>query len=213
MRKNLFEVSEEEKKRIIESHINATNKQYLTENNQETTYPKKVIESLAKIKSSKVKIFEDGGCWHTYWIDSVYPLQQKLMVTACKGSETPEGKYQGWLSIRETSNWESVEGDWIYNPKNDYVTLKILGKTISDKYRPSTPSSEGSLFRNTFCTFISYNQIYDWKFWTDWSWNADDLSALYGEYQGCGLNLPEKLNNMVGSGFWDKFIDLLPGDW
>lgn len=216
MRKNIFEVSEEEKKQIIKSHIEATKKNYLFESDNlggewETTVEgaKKIIEMLCPIKSADIKINYENGCYSTLWIDNFG--DENLQVIACKG---------GWIQIRETQNYKGVTGQWAFRtdrtqtPTDESGKISILGQNFEVAYRPATPEQSGSLMSSVFCKFMTSSEVCGWDFWENWSWNADSLKGL--EINKCDRNKVAqcwKGNENVGSGFWDSLLDLLPGNW
>ena len=217
MGKNLFEVSEEERKKIIELHINATKKQYLTEFNQtskwETTSEdaKKIIEMLMLRKSAEIKIESNNGCYSTLWIDNF--AGENLEVVACAG---------GWLQIRETQTYKGITGKWSFlkdfsqKPTAEWGKIEFLGQTFQDKYSPSTTTQTGILMNQVFCKFMTSSEVCSWEFWEDWSWNSD---SLYGEaLNKCNKDSLNKCwnpkkNPNISSGFWDSLLDLLPGGW
>ncbi len=215
MRKNIFEVSEEERKRIIKSHIEATKNNYLLESQKDSTEDKsadaakKVIETVANRLSSDVEITYDNGCWSTLWIDNF--AGENLQVVACNG---------GWISIRPTTTWKGVEGSWtVYNnyqtnTPTSNITIEMLGKKLNSTYSPATPDKSGGLFSSLLCQFMTNKEVCNWDFWENWSWNADSL--FYQQLDNCNKQSIAdcwKTNKNVKSGFWDSLLDLLPGDW
>ena len=220
MRKNIFEVSEEEKKMIIKSHIEATKKNYLFESDKlgggweaTTDGAKKIIEMLLPKKSAEITLNYNNGCYSTYWIDNFG--YENLEVIAC----TSQGE-TGWIQIRETQEYKGITGQWSFRTDRsqstsaEYGKVTILGSTFEVGYRPATPEQSGPLMSPVFCKFMTSNEVCGWDFWANWSWNADSLKDL--EVEKCNTNKMAqcwKNNQNVSSGFLDGLRDLLPGDW
>jgi hypothetical protein len=209
MRKNLFEVSEEEKKIIIKSHIEATKKNYLFESEklQSDQFLRYILQASQRRDRPEFAIEDNGnGCMSTKLVDN--NANNDLVVTACKG---------GHFEIAESMCWGKIFGRWELDGENYNSThcnnndcpirITLPGQPIEVFYEGATGNSGGSLFPHLIC-YVMKKTCDKWKYyWESWSWNVDELINLANSEVNC--NVPKCMAEYTNQGFWTSTAELL----
>ena len=209
MRKNIFEISEIEKKQILELHINATKNQYIIKENTNQEISKKVAKLFLKsgipIEDTNEAWYEDG-CWTVLIVDGAG--YNNIWVNICDN---------GYFALkgRHYEN-ETFSGNWRID-SNGQANLKLDSgfswTTSIDKSNQMI--HDGSVRGPIVCWLLKQEKFYtDWKSVQEWSWMLDDLleisesncSSLTGKIKNTMSDYKEK-----NSGFWQALGDLIPG--
>lgn len=212
MKKNLFEVSETEKKLIIKKHLEATKNNYLIESEklQANSLVELVIMASQRENSPEYEMYPAStlGCYSTKILDGARgTVDQDIIITACNG---------GYFEIAETVCWGKITGIWEVDDENYEKThcnendcpirIKLRGKTIEGVYEAAYSGNPGSLFPDLIC-YIMNNTCEGWKyFWERWSWNVDDLMQVANEGTAC--NIPQCFTKFTDQGFLESSFEI-----
>ena len=213
MRKNIFEVSQEEKERILKEHIRATNNNYLIQENNNRLGASYVARLFMKSGISfhdtnevernytwnSWKVFlVDGAGWNNVWVE-IYDNGN----AAIYGRHINEG--------------EKITGNWRLNANN--CSISFDGKEIfngpvdtsGDGMESNQKWHDGDARSGLFCFMIKNDKVLNWKTLREWPWMFEDVIDEAGT---CASELQNKIKEADEKygGFWRSSWALLP-EW